>query len=68
MRSLPISLVVVIVLLPVVALLAIGAAGAEVVVGRPHSSVVKLTSENYDEYVTGDDANGLWFLKFYAPW
>jgi len=70
MRSLPISLVVVVVvvLLPVVVLLATGAAGAEVVVGRPHSSVVKLTSENYDEYVTGDDANGLWFLKFYAPW
>jgi hypothetical protein len=66
MRSLPISLVVV-VLLPVVVLLAARAAGTEVA-GRPHSSVVKLTSENYDEYVTGDDANGLWFLKFYAPW
>jgi hypothetical protein len=56
MRSLPISLVVVVVLLPLVALLATGAAGSEVVVGRPHSSVVKLTSENYDEYVTEDDA------------
>jgi hypothetical protein len=45
-----------------------GSAIPDVVVGRPpHSTVVKLTKTNFDE-LTKDDANGFWFLKFYAPW
>ncbi|KAL3809356.1 hypothetical protein ACHAXA_009064 [Cyclostephanos tholiformis] len=62
MRSFPITL-----LLLSSSCLFFGAA-VTVVVGRPHSNVVKLTKENFDDYVTKDDANGIWFLKFYAPW
>lgn len=33
----------------------------------PHSSVVKLTEKDFDRRLH-DPANGLWLLKFYAPW
>ena len=36
-------------------------------IGTPHSSVIDLTSDNFDAHLS-DPANGLWFLKFYAPW
>eukprot|EP00586_Coscinodiscus_wailesii_P003666 CAMPEP_0172488576 /NCGR_PEP_ID=MMETSP1066-20121228/18170_1 /TAXON_ID=671091 /ORGANISM="Coscinodiscus wailesii, Strain CCMP2513" /LENGTH=451 /DNA_ID=CAMNT_0013255889 /DNA_START=169 /DNA_END=1524 /DNA_ORIENTATION=+ len=32
-----------------------------------HDSVQKLTEKNFDEALA-DPANGLWLLKFYAPW
>ena len=35
--------------------------------GVPHSTVQVLDSSNFEEAIT-DPANGLWFLKFYAPW
>lgn len=35
--------------------------------GRAHSTVVTLTTSNFDDHIS-DAANGLWFLKFYAPW
>mmetsp|Transcript_3859 Transcript_3859/g.5251 ORF Transcript_3859/g.5251 Transcript_3859/m.5251 type:complete len:462 (+) Transcript_3859:65-1450(+) len=35
--------------------------------GKPHDTVQILTGENFEEAVN-DPANGLWFLKFYAPW
>jgi protein disulfide-isomerase-like protein len=39
----------------------------EIVIGTPHSQVITLTEENYESMIT-DPANGLWLLKFYAPW
>jgi hypothetical protein len=36
-------------------------------VGKPHSTVLHLTSSNFDDYIQ-DPANGLWLLDFYAPW
>ena len=36
-------------------------------IGTPHSTVVDLTSDTFDDHLS-DPANGLWFLKFYAPW
>ena len=36
-------------------------------VGEPHSTVVKLNESNFDDHLN-DPANGLWLLKFYAPW
>lgn len=36
-------------------------------IGTPHSTVVALTADNFDDHLS-DPANGLWFLKFYAPW
>merc|ERR1719491_2403242 len=35
--------------------------------GKPHDSVQILTNENV-EAALNDPANGLWMLKFYAPW
>lgn len=35
--------------------------------GQPHSTVQTLTKDNFDEALN-DPANGLWLLKFYAPW
>lgn len=42
-------------------------AETSLVTGEPHSSVQTLTTENFDEALN-DPANGLWLLKFYAPW
>ena len=36
-------------------------------IGKPHSTVITLKDNNFDEYLN-DPANGLWLLKFYAPW
>ncbi len=36
-------------------------------IGKPHSAVITLTAKNFDDYLA-DPANGLWLLKFYAPW
>jgi protein disulfide-isomerase-like protein len=36
-------------------------------IGKPHSTVITLTATNFDEHIK-DPANGLWLLKFYAPW
>lgn len=35
--------------------------------GAPHSSVQTLTQTNFRSAIH-DPANGLWLLKFYAPW
>ena len=35
--------------------------------GTPHSTVQPLTKEHFRQAIE-DPANGLWFLKFYAPW
>ena len=35
--------------------------------GKAHSTVQTLTKENFQSALE-DPANGLWFLKFYAPW
>jgi len=35
--------------------------------GKPHSTVQILTEDNVDDALN-DPANGLWLLKFYAPW
>ena len=37
-------------------------------IGTAHSTVIELTFDNFVEVVESDPANGLWFLKFYAPW
>jgi hypothetical protein len=44
----------------------VGAANNEKI-GKPHSTVLQLTSNNFDDYIQ-DPANGLWLLDFYAPW
>ena len=36
-------------------------------IGKPHSTVITLTATTFDEHIN-DPANGLWLLKFYAPW
>mmetsp|Transcript_28290 Transcript_28290/g.41056 ORF Transcript_28290/g.41056 Transcript_28290/m.41056 type:complete len:482 (+) Transcript_28290:104-1549(+) len=36
-------------------------------IGVPHDTVIDLTDETFDSHMN-DPANGLWFLKFYAPW
>ena len=36
-------------------------------IGKPHSTVITLKDNNFDEHLN-DPANGLWLLKFYAPW
>mmetsp|Transcript_46 Transcript_46/g.111 ORF Transcript_46/g.111 Transcript_46/m.111 type:complete len:491 (-) Transcript_46:413-1885(-) len=36
-------------------------------IGKPHSSVITLGEKNFDDHLN-DPANGLWLLKFYAPW
>jgi hypothetical protein len=36
--------------------------------GAPHGTVIDLKDETFDDLVTSDPANGLWLLKFYAPW
>lgn len=36
--------------------------------GEPHATVMALREKDFDAYVTNDPANGLWLLKFYAPW
>ena len=51
-------------LLPAVtAIAAVGAAE----IGKPHSTVIVLNGKNFDDHLN-DSANGLWLLKFYAPW
>jgi len=37
-------------------------------ISEPHSTVQTLTLQNFDTALHEDPANGLWFLKFYAPW
>ena len=34
-------------------------------IGSPHSTVIDLTNDAFDEYLS-DPSNGLWFLKFYG--
>mmetsp|Transcript_54588 Transcript_54588/g.81039 ORF Transcript_54588/g.81039 Transcript_54588/m.81039 type:complete len:426 (-) Transcript_54588:470-1747(-) len=36
--------------------------------GVVHSEVKALTDSDFDKVVAQDPLNGLWFLKFYAPW
>ena len=49
-------------------LLAYFTAGAQAAeIGKPHSTVITLTAKTFDEHIN-DAANGLWLLKFYAPW
>ncbi len=36
-------------------------------IGTAHSTVIDLTADSFDDHLS-DPANGLWFLKFYAPW
>lgn len=36
-------------------------------IGKPHSTVITLKGSNFDEHLE-DPANGLWLVKFYAPW
>mmetsp|Transcript_35325 Transcript_35325/g.63639 ORF Transcript_35325/g.63639 Transcript_35325/m.63639 type:complete len:466 (+) Transcript_35325:259-1656(+) len=36
-------------------------------IGKPHSTVIILKEKNFDDHLN-DPANGLWLLKFYAPW
>ena len=36
-------------------------------IGKPHSKVINLKNDNFDDHLN-DPANGLWLLKFYAPW
>ncbi len=43
------------------------AASVEVKMGEPHSTVQALTSTTFRPALN-DPANGLWLLKFYAPW
>jgi len=43
----------------------VGIQAAEI--GKPHSTVIALTGKTFDEHIN-DPANGLWLLKFYAPW
>jgi len=40
---------------------------AAIETGTPHSTVQILTEDNVDDALN-DPANGLWLLKFYAPW
>jgi len=47
------------------AALCLSSSGAKI--GQPHSTVIKLTASNFDEHIN-DPSNGLWLLKFYAPW
>lgn len=49
------------------ALLAILATLPCTLASEPHSSVQQLTDSSFDSALK-DPANGLWFLKFYAPW
>jgi thiol-disulfide isomerase/thioredoxin len=35
--------------------------------GKAHSTVQTLTKDNF-QIALEDPSNGLWFLKFYAPW
>jgi protein disulfide-isomerase-like protein len=37
------------------------------IIGQPHSTVIPLSSSNFDEHIN-DNANPLWLLEFYAPW
>lgn len=52
-----------------ISLLAVGSitivSAAEI--GKPHSTVITLKEKNFDDHLN-DPANGLWLLKFYAPW
>lgn len=52
-------------LFPLLASLLTTTTAAEI--GKPHSTVITLTATNFDEHLN-DPANGLWLLKFYAPW
>jgi len=36
-------------------------------IGKPHDTVIPLTDENFESHLN-DPSNGLWLLKFYAPW
>ena len=36
-------------------------------IGKPHSTVINLKDKDFDAHLN-DPANGLWLLKFYAPW
>ena len=49
-------------------LLASFAAGNQAAeIGQPHSTVITLTTKTFQKHID-DPANGLWLLKFYAPW
>ena len=52
-------------LLLLAAMLCLLSNGAQI--GQPHSTVIKLKASNFDEHIN-DPSNGLWLLKFYAPW
>jgi protein disulfide-isomerase-like protein len=51
--------------LSLLAVALVGIQAAEI--GRPHSTVITLTANTFDDHIN-DPANGLWLLKFYAPW
>ena len=51
--------------LPFLLAASLGAQAVEI--GKPHSTVIPLTSKNFDKYIE-DPANGFWLIKFYAPW
>ncbi|KAL9187144.1 hypothetical protein ACHAXT_010864 [Thalassiosira profunda] len=53
-------------LLAALVALLVGIAGAADL-GTPHATVVKLRTKDFDDHLK-DPANGLWLLKFYAPW
>ena len=55
------------VLVCVLLVLCLGCHAAGAAIGTPHKTVIDLTSNNFDDHLS-DPANGLWFLKFYAPW
>jgi len=45
----------------------IGAIVVTAEIGKPHSTVITLKDNNFDDHLK-DPANGLWLVKFYAPW
>jgi len=64
---LSVAAVVVLPLLCTVALIPVVVRAEAIETGKPHSTVQILTDDNVDDALN-DPANGLWLLKFYAPW
>jgi protein disulfide-isomerase A1 len=52
-------------LFPLLASLLTTTTAAEI--GKPHSTVITITATKFYDNLK-DPANGLWLLKFYAPW
>lgn len=48
-------------------LVLLGAVTVAAEIGKPHSTVIALKEKDFDDHLN-DPANGLWLLKFYAPW